>query len=583
MATETRNWDENSFYKLNNEAKNSFNELSKLNKKIREITRSGKEVDQALSNSFEAAKENAEEYINRLIRVSKRQDAIISSAAKFKGLDGKRLVRDMGYSVQNGQALLKSANATHFTTSSISNKTLAASYKTELVQLGAQLAQTVANSIAQGFERAAAISESMYTQMASDSVAEGDWLSAKKYFDERREAQRVGFWKAAIVKIGGQTATGALTGGFGGSVIPGVGTVAGAGIGGGIGFVQGVSEVIGDYIEDDAKEVEHKQIIERTKKQLIKSTEGMVDSTSNLTEERRREKLLSDPEANLQAIKAERDSSLKEQERIYSELKGITAESNQLRAKPNLSDDEIQKLLELNKEYAKLNKEYENLDKISKSYDGVIKSTESVIAAKEKEAKAEKQAIADANRNLTQFRRENTADQAREDFSNELSEFMEAYGDQEGFDFFHQVERIQKTNLQNSINAAKEYEKQLTDEINKLDIKRLSETATSDDIKKQRELETERANLQKQITSDEELINGTKIKKELEKSTKDEVKDIFNSAQSSKYLADDFGSFSRYFGKTDPSLNLMKETNELLKGILRGVETINICTSSNFQ
>jgi hypothetical protein len=564
----TRNWNENPYYKLNKDAEKSINTLEKVNREILKLSKSGKTVGDELRNSFTQARLNVEKYAKSLEGTLKYQQNILKSTRGFTGLNPRILQQNMGFTISNSKNLLNSTAGTLNKVDAETKMTnsLNAQTRLEMAQLGSQIIQT----LTQGFEQAYAIIESKYKTMAGDALQNKDWLTAKDSLLKAHDAEDSGSIAGSIGNIIGNTAATSLAGIKGG---PWGMLAAGA-----FGFGASLYNAFSEY---DARQERQDYELKRAKEQMIKSTDGTFEGHQEAVQTRNRESLLKDPETNLKQIKADEKITRQQADSLFKNASILAYEINSYQEKNNsqgLTDIEVQRLLDLNAEYDKVMAEYKKFDQIAKSYENVIKSTEAAIEAKEREREKEEQAKTEMQENLDVFRSEVSQNNARKNFAEALEKNIKEKGEKDGFNAFYNNESSTEfTALKTSIEEQKKRAAELTESINFYKVLETSGVSTSEQLKHQLELERELESVKTQISEDEELLSGNKQREEIDKAYKDDYKSLVESALNSKYLAQDFGSFSRYFGKTDPSIAYIKETNNLLRELITTVE--NSCTS----
>lgn len=581
FSTINTDWNVNQFYKLNKEAEAAKIELEQLNKKIKQIAQSGNLIKDSLANSFNRAINNVKKYQQELEEALKDQNKIKDSAKNFKGFDPNIVIQNMGFTKDFSQRLLNDVSRTKFMTESRFNQTNIAATSSgiatsnqrlenlarlETAQMGIDLVRTVSTSIKQGFMEANSIAASIFKSMAEKYIQKGDWMSAKNSLTEA--------WNKEKQNMVMDTAESAFDAGMTTFMTTKNPWLAIAALG-------GTFAVSGSKRYDALKD-QYNYEVKSKRDAIVDSSNNVMPENIRLEKTRYQESLLEDPEANLEIIKAEYEKHKAASDKLFEdsmEMAGMIQGFQVRNEKHGLTDRETQEFMDLHKKYNETMEAQAENDRMAKSYGSAIKSTEASIKAREEAAQLEKEreeaAKSEAYKNLNNYRTLAKEQNVRTEYAEELAGFMEAYGDKEGLEFFNQQSRDQKINLENSIKDQMAREEALNKEIEALNKKQEDGSITSDELKKQLELEKELADTTKQRKEDEKLLNNEELQKEIQDSANEKYKNSLQRAESSKYLSENLGSFSRYFGKTDPSLNLMKESNNLLKGILNAVNSSN--------
>lgn len=285
----------------------------------------------------------------------------------------------------------------------------------------------------------------------------------------------------------------------------------------------------------------------------------------------------------------------------------------------NLTDEETQRLTNAKNSYSELISEFDRFDKLAKTFDQVSKTTEAAIKAKEEQKRreeeeklreeerlyqeelAEENAIKANTEVLYDNRNLRSQESQRRNYIDYVNDLVKDKGTSGALKELEKSDVFSKSAIESNLNTQQsridEIKKQI-DELNKLfELGELSAEGISRLIQLEQLLE----NRQQQLDSDKKLYGNEELKKREEDEKKQEeeeqkrkkfnetrdklygLKDTYTNASSSQYLAQNLGSFSRYFGQTDPSLSLMKETNNTLKSILNRIENLNINNPSTYQ
>lgn len=285
----------------------------------------------------------------------------------------------------------------------------------------------------------------------------------------------------------------------------------------------------------------------------------------------------------------------------------------------NFTDEETQRLTTAKNSYNELISEFDRFDKLAKTFDQVSKTTEAAIKAKEEQKRreeeqkrreeerlyqeelAEENAIKANTEVLYDNRNLRSQESQRRNYIDYVNDLVKDKGASGALQELEKSDVFSKSAIESNLNTQQnrinEIKKQI-DELNKLfELGELS----AEGIARLIQLEQLLENRQQQLDSDKKLYGNEALKEREEDEKKQEeeeqkrkkynetrdklyeLKDIYTNASSSQYLTQNLGSFSRYFGHTDPSLSLMKETNNTLKNILSRIENLDINNPSTYQ
>lgn len=530
-------------------------EIYRLQKTIMNYTSKFQEVPKTLTHEFNEATKNLEKMRNQLVDIKKQ-----FPAKSYGGqLSNQLLTRFDSYKTFNQNLNRQPQPVDH-----LKNQT-----RLEIAQLG----MMALNSISQSIAQAGAVGESRYRALAADSAQKGDWIKASEQFREARS------WnlKSNLLEGGVNVVEKAVAGGLSGAIIGGqlfgpVGAKAGAVIGGGLmGGITTATESIRIYQE-------YQQVtedLERLKDQIISGVKDVPAIFKELKFSLSHEEILSNPLENKDKIKENlkfstdySDHMLKNAEIIQADIAALYSKNGT--NSENWLDEDIQKLSDLKVAYEQAIGEYNKYTKLRDAYsaaDKVIKTQETIDELKKEEERLNREA---ASKQLTENRLYEKDETARYEFDKEIKKIL---SEKSTTDAINKLTGMSLEKQKASINTQAERIANLNKEIETLDTAYQNGTATASDLEKLVELEQARSTATKQLQADKDLYNSrADVLTSLQTARRDEVNNLAAAAGSSQYLAENYGSFSRYFGKTDPSLSLIKETNTILKSIL---ETLN--------
>jgi uncharacterized protein YdcH (DUF465 family) len=470
--------------------------------------------------------------------------------------------------------------------------------------------------------QAAAASESHYKFRANEFLSKGNFTQAIDSLETAKGFNIGGNILEGATNIAQTTAAGAAAG----SVIPGVGTLVGAGAGAVVGTI---SEGIRIWQEWALSEEE----IEKVKNSLADLSKKLNETVNGLDDALEFTATLDDI-SNEKTYEKRREGSLNlynnlidEQNTVYDNIQSLKQRLEQYKdiKGEDLTDEQLANSQKWTKELAEELDYYNQLDK---KIDAAEKLTDAVYNAEQqrlkeqkklederlKQLKEEEKRLAEIekqkialddqillSRDLKQI--QDTSNQFKEKlsentnkFSNQ-SELLGLLSDITGINNVNKsseelalesITKEDKEKLQTSINKQKELLKYYQEEHKVLDEKREDLTATIEELQKLQSLDNLIASISESIKNDTKLLNSIsdglkqiKISKEIA-----QIGDYHNQIAnlgSSKFLTSDLGSFNRYFGKTDPSVNLIKETNGLLKTLIQIVDNKEQQVLATFQ
>ena len=456
----------------------------------------------------------------------------------------------------------------------------------ERTQMWLMLINGVTQSITQGFERSAAIAESMYKEMANRAISQGNWnefIAAKRneLFTQQKSA-------------GGDYAKKLITGG--------AKTVLYTSLAGPVGTVAGVLETGLDlFSTNKQQQAEREKILEeinyrrrRIYSQAGSSTASALQSIKEENELADLKKQLSDTNnkaayyVKLQIVETEKAN--KELEQQLADLK---VRIDRLKQQ---SGNEVL-LLDAEKESANLiQQRVNNIAKI-KQFTALDQAYEKQEAAKEAlREKEEEQARLYEETNAAariaghRYFSDLALQATTERFAEFQNRLMEQHGVEVGGELAWQYDEQGKLPT-----AAQEYADQITvvqerlkesyDKFNILKGKLDENIATADEVKALLDLDKAIKQDQETLKNAQDMINGVPQLEYFKEQSKAMVDQMSRQIQSSSFMSDNLGSFNQYFGRTDSSINLISETNGLLKNILTAIENVpkDLCLVSTYQ
>jgi hypothetical protein len=449
-------------------------------------------------------------------------------------------------------------------------------------------------SFASAVSQATAALEALYKSRAVRAVQAGNYIEASKNF---RNAQWSNLWgnvSEGVSNIGNDAA---------------IGTVIGGPIGTAIGAVKGTV----DLVTTTTKTVsEWNQISE----EQLAVFQGVLDTAKNSAdtfyamrtdeeENRKREELLSysperDSDTYLKDIQAKRDdiltdlvnnrtildSAIAEEDKIAAKLFDLASTSKSIE---EMTPYEIQKLADLTAALANAvnttNKYTDITDKLTKG----LNETEKLI--KDENKRLKEKALQEEEKAKELYKKEqdaidNYAKQYSEiDTNAKYSRIRRDYRTVKdaSLDAFGNLSKTDATEMKKIIEEQAYYLSSIEYTIERLERSAASGSLNSEQYKELIDLRTSYEKVSESLYNDRELISDkSEILARLSKS-KDETNKIYDIANS-RFLTDNLGSFSMYFGKTSPSAKTLGETNRLLQKILDSINN-QIYTSqvSQFQ
>lgn len=422
----------------------------------------------------------------------------------------------------------------------------------------AQLGMMALDSFEQGITQAAAAGESRYRALATESAAKGQWVKAGEEFRTARN------WNLGgnIIEAGAATVRNA-----GAAYVATGGGIQGKIAALGVGLVTLASQIL--KINQEYRQIQ--EDLNRLKDQIVTAAAGIPNAFQELQFALSHEAIISNPLANESKIKENLQFSKQYSDYMLTNAEITKTDIDALYKKngtnvENWSDEDVQRLHALKSEYERFMGDYEKYTKLTGAYGAANKAVEDYRIAESLKKEEEYQRYEAANEALSENRLFAKDSAARSAYDKSLKGVSEATDIKEAIRLLSEIDMTAATE---SINTQRARIAAYDTKINELNQKYESGNASASEVEQLVELEKTRSNAMQQLESDKDLYNGRNdVLQDLYKQQRNEVNNLASSASSSKYLAENYGSFSRYFGKTDPSLNLIKETNTVLRSIL---------------
>lgn len=567
------NFRDNKYFSLNKDAEAANKRFADLYKKIKQLKNVGKDVDLKLAEEFSLASTNIEKFNKRLTFAVKQTKDIAKSVRDFRGLNYNKLIQNMGYTIDNSNKLLlwnnpytgqryrDRAAENSRVISSISQNEFGEKLNTQTKMERYQLGMMAADALEQGITQAAAAAEARYRALATDSAAKGQWVKAGEEF---RTASN---WN-----LGGNILEGAVATGrnFGAAYAMAGGGAQGVAAGVVVGLATAASQIT--KINQEYQQIQ--EDLKRLKDQIVTAASGIPTAFNELQFALSHEAIISDPLANEGKIKENLQFSKQYSDYMLSNAEITKTDIDALYRKngtnvENWSDEDVQHLHALKSQYERFIGDYEKYSKLTSAYGAADKAVADYREAERLQKEEEYQRYEAANEALSENRLFAKDDAARTEFDKSLTTVAKADNISEAIRLLSEMDM---TNASESINTQRARVAAYDTKINELNQKYEAGEASAAEVERLVELEQIRNSAMQQLQSDKDLYNSRNdVLQDLYRQQRDEVNSLAASASSSKHLAEDYGTFSRYFGKTDPSINLLKETNTVLRSILETI------------